>query len=431
VEPLAAPREWPPVAEAAPEPSQPTAHDSRYLGLEEAVAHRSLQAPAQLYPEPVARKPPKRRDDVPLFIGSWTGTRNDWTGDVGISFVAEAKCTVTALGRSADVPLTETATVTLWLTETQEVLAAADVGPCSPVEGHYAFEAIGSGAGVELQAGMEYRLTQRCRSRMPDKWFDGRATAEEAAAWSASQYARFVGGVCRNGQGFPGREDGEHRRAGMVNFKVAQVCLNVRPVSRTELASTAAGIAFIEAGGDPAAIDGYVAVIAHVLALLVDELAALPGLEVLIVVAQDEALHKRVRLEPAEGEAELSRELAGSAEGVPACTVFDHRFASEVVSFAQRYNGEVDELGSPMDGAFVVSCRSGQVLAAAARIFRGHRLVGGTELVATLGGGVALSRSASGDVTALFAPEVRQGRALLMKPGALGQPASSAQPRQA
>jgi len=421
-----------PGSESSTEPPRTTGMEGDILTSDDVLATSSLPA-VESHTEPPVSKLAACTEAVPFFSGSWPGTRNDWNGDVGVSFVAKAKCRITALGRHADVALSEAVQVTLWTAETQEALAVADVGPGSQVEGGYAFEALGS--EVELQAGREYRLTQRCRGRMPDKWFDGRATAEEVTAQTALQFVKFVGGVCRNSFGFPSREDGEYRRAGIVNFKVMQDVLDIVAVTRAELAQQVARAAVAEVPEDPCCLDTYLSVVAGLLALIADELAVLPSAPAAVVIAEEEALKGIVQLEGAvlaseaavpedaapgpPAAAGLSDKGAASGEGVASAiarSVFEHRFAEELVDAARgRRGGCVGEPGSPLEGAFVVS-RGGRVLAAEARVLRGSRPVSGAELVAMLGAGMVFSRSAAGSITALLAPEVGQGRALLVKP---------------
>lgn len=395
----------------AEQPEEPQEDVLKFPGTD-GNAFRSegaLVSMSQLAESPASRT--GRPDDMPFFTGNWSGTRNDWTGDVGISFIVRANCRITALGRHADIALSEMATVTLWLAETQEVLAVADVGPSSQVEGSYAFEALSS--EVEAHAGTEYRLTQRCRGRMPDKWFDGCATREEVMSQTASHCAQFVGGVCRNGYGYPGREDGEHRRAGVVNFKVARVSLELVAVGRAELARRIALAAAAEAPGDRRAAAAYLSVVAGLLALLADELALVPGAAATVVVAEEAALRGLARLE---GE-------APAAEG--AADVADPGFAEALVAAARAGRGPAPPApggapGGPLGAACVVG-PDGRVLAASARVLRGGRPAGGAELVAALGAGLVLSRSAAGAVTALLAPEVGRGRALLLA-GEAGPP---------
>ena len=49
--------------------------------------------------------------------------------------------------------------------------------------------------------------------------FNLRSARQELAGKSWASLARFLGGVCRNGPGFPNRLDGALRRPGIVNFK--------------------------------------------------------------------------------------------------------------------------------------------------------------------------------------------------------------------
>jgi len=360
---------------------------------------------------------PKRPRDTAFFSTSWVGARNDWNGDVGIIIVIETACTITALGRHVyDTELSEIATVTLWHAATQKVAAVAHVGPCSEVEGHYAFDALDS--PVRAQAGEEYRLTLRCRGGMPDKWYDGKATAAEVAAHCAPGHVRFVGGVCRNNYGYPNREDGEFRRAGIVNFKILVEPVEMLPVTKAELASKITHSAALGAYGDPGATDETLSIVAGLLALLVDELAALPGITASVVVAHDELIQQRLHLEPADTAADLSHELAGKVPGVQASSVHGQRFARELVSFARQHsstgtNGS-PALDDPLEGAFVVSSRTGCVLAAAARLFRGPQPLTAAELVATLGSGMAFVRSADGAVAAFLAPDAQKGCAFVI-----------------
>lgn len=157
---------------------------------------------------------------MPYFLGSWSGTRNNWYGDVGISFVAQKTFKIVSLGRHHHdkTGLKHTAPVTLWSVETQRKLAVLDIGPHSVKEGHYHWEPIDS-PGVTVTQGREYRLTQACTPGMEDKWYDEAITFEEVEAMAATGYARFVGGVNESGFGYPESENGQFRRPGIVNFK--------------------------------------------------------------------------------------------------------------------------------------------------------------------------------------------------------------------
>merc|ERR1719265_2019574 len=163
--------------------------------------------------------PPPATDDVAsgaFFAGDRAGTRNDFTGDVGIDFRANSDFTITQLGRHFDgAGLAEAKVVTLWSTATREALAQVTVGPDSSVEGKYAFAALEE--AVTLTSGQEYRLSQQCTSGMRDRWYDA---YDKSAGDAMSDYATFIGGVYNVGFGFPGNNDGAGRRAGLVNFKV-------------------------------------------------------------------------------------------------------------------------------------------------------------------------------------------------------------------
>ncbi|CAE8619905.1 unnamed protein product [Polarella glacialis] len=252
-----------------------------------ASAVRNLQLQKSRVQRQASPPPVPRREDPasrPFFTGRWPGGRNDYGGEAGIRFVAAVSSEVTALGRLAEPPLMEGTVVTLWQTDTQEPLATAEVGPKSRVEGNYAWEPLTD--ELVLHAGKEYRLTQRCRANMPDRWCDARATAEEVAVGSWASLASFVGGVARNSAGFPNREDGDLRRAGMVNFKAM-----LRPspgpamqlVSREQLAHSLARATAADEqrrGGGPQEVEGRLAALACLLELFVDELANLePGTE--------------------------------------------------------------------------------------------------------------------------------------------------------
>lgn len=176
---------------------------------------------------------------TPLFAARWVvlntqsselvsgegAMRNDWSGDVGFRFVPRTSLLITALGRQAVIgQLREAADVTLWSVENQAATATATVGPSSTVEGGYAFAPLRQ--EVLLQAGREYRLSQRCTAGMADPWFDGTVAHEQLAQWSAAACVDFLGAVFAEGYGYPSRIDFDtrfptpSRRAGMLNFKM-------------------------------------------------------------------------------------------------------------------------------------------------------------------------------------------------------------------
>merc|ERR1719329_758126 len=152
-----------------------------------------------------------------FFAGDWAGTRNDFTGEVGIDFRATQDFTITQLGRHINGDsLAEAKLVTLWSTATRSALAQILVGPDSTVDGNYAFA--GLDQPVKVESGQEYRISQQCTRGMRDRWFDGKAPD---AADAMSDLATFIGGVYKSGFGYPQNNDGAGRRAGMVNFKIA------------------------------------------------------------------------------------------------------------------------------------------------------------------------------------------------------------------
>lgn len=355
-------------------------------------------------PGPVSAIPPEPAC-IPFFRGNWAGTRNDFTGEVGISFTANIDFTITALGRHVGDIAQDTVTVTLWMSDTQSAITSADVGPSSTREGPYAFEALNH--CVDLKAGYEYRLSQRCVEKMLDPWFDGRATAQEAATQCASKYATFLGGVCRNGFGYPKRYDGEHRRPGMVNFKVVQQGLDIVPVTREEMAEALARFALAEEPMDEETANNYILVLSAVLTVLANELADVPGASAYVVVVPEDALGE-LYLQQCSTNTDLTSTGNGSTP-----SIFDARFKHKLASFAQSFRGRIDEEGGPMEGAIVLSHCTGQVVGAALQIFCNNaELLGAADLMTVLGRGMAFTRSEQGSITAFPGMSVRQGQAL-------------------
>ncbi|CAE8583485.1 unnamed protein product, partial [Polarella glacialis] len=364
----------------------------------------------QASPPPV----PRREDPAsrPFFTGRWPGGRNDYGGEAGIRFVAAVSSEVTALGRLAEPPLMEGSVVTLWQTDTQEPLATAEVGPKSRVEGNYAWEPLTD--ELVLHAGKEYRLTQRCRANMPDRWCDARATAEEVAVGSWASLASFVGGVARNSAGFPNREDGDLRRAGMVNFKAM-----LRPspgpamqlVSREQLAHSLARATAADEqrrGGGPQEVEGRLAALACLLELFVDELANL-----------DLPASAMALLAPEEELRELAMEAQMSSQG---CSIFDSTGLARQLARQARRCGHRDA------GLLLVDACSGEVLGLCPRpraVGSGACLAPGLasvsfdergtgrplaawELAERLQHGLALARGVGGQVDAFLPDEVNR-----------------------
>jgi len=159
----------------------------------------------------------------PYFVGSWSGQRNNWYGDVGYAFVPQKDFTILSLGRHHhnSTGLTMTVPVTLWSVEDKAPLAICNVGHSSPKEGHYRWEPVDP-PGVAVKAGREYRITQQCTPMMEDKWYDLQVSELEIESMAATGLARFIGGVNQSGPGYPENADGQFRRPGMVNFKLKE-----------------------------------------------------------------------------------------------------------------------------------------------------------------------------------------------------------------
>mmetsp|Transcript_85400 Transcript_85400/g.236664 ORF Transcript_85400/g.236664 Transcript_85400/m.236664 type:complete len:192 (+) Transcript_85400:251-826(+) len=187
------------------------------------------------------------------------------------------------------------------------------------MENNYAFEDLGECA-VEAQAGVEYRLSLRCQGGMRDCWYDDSPEPEElelAAQRPSARCVRFLGGACRNGDGYPNREDGTLRRAGMVNFRLVRRCLDFRVVSKRGMARRVALAAAADAVDDPQLLDTCVSIAATILALLVDELPT-SGVPALVLLVPEELLcsGRPVRPETAEAEAEFVQGLLGMDGGI-------------------------------------------------------------------------------------------------------------------
>jgi hypothetical protein len=220
----------------------------------------------------------------------------------------------------------------------------------------------------------------------------------------------------RNGAGYPHKEDGQHRRAGMVNFRISlqghgapdailDPCVEVVAVTREQLAQRVASCCSQEeAGNNPQALDSYMSVAARLLALLADEFGNVQrGPSALVVIAPQEEIRSNLRFdEPAN--------TRGRSRG----TVFSDRFPADVegVGLSLKEPRILDRYGGPMDGAFLVSHLNGEVIGADVQIFGrrfGARRLSAAGVAATLSRGIALSRSEQGHVTVFLPAEVQRG----------------------
>eukprot|EP00439_Symbiodinium_sp_Y106_P060137 s3078_g8.t2 len=288
----------------------------------------------------VPREDPASR---PFWCGRWPGARNDYEGEAGFRFLVHLDCEVTALGRPCEPPLMEAAAVSLWHAASQDLLASIAVGPASRVEGSYAWERLPE--AIVLRPGQEYRLTLRCRANMQDRWSDATCAAEEAAAESWAALASFLGGACKNANGFPGRTDGDLRRPGIVNFKALLRPSNepaLRDVGREAFARSLAASAAAEArAGDE--VESRLAALAGLVALFVDEIR-LPAMALL---GAEEEL-QLIAASAAACSPTGALELAG-------CGIFDSRALCQEMSRTARRSG-LDA------GLLLVGALTGEVL---------------------------------------------------------------------
>lgn len=358
---------------------------------------------------------------APYFSGRWVGGRNDWAGEVGVRFRVQLDCEVTALGRAAEKPLLETIPVTLWSAETQAPLAMVDVGPASRVESAYAWEPLA--AHVQLRAGEEYRLTQRCRPKMLDRWFDGKAVQEDLEKETWVSLAHFLGGVCRNDVGYPSREDGELRRAGMVNFKAipSRNTAQLTPVTEAELAQRLALVAASEEESlGSTEIEARLLVLAGVLALLLEDLDIWPGTPVIAVVGPEPDFPQLVSRSPP----------LSPRSSLKSCSVMAGVDSTEIAAELARFT----RLWGLQGGGFMlIGWRTGEVLHLGRRPYKvdsspsvdGSPLAstdakreprGGllepAEIAAGLGQGVVIARSYTGEVTVFLPADARHQRGL-------------------
>eukprot|EP00992_Anisonema_acinus_P012480 TRINITY_DN8143_c0_g1_i1.p1 TRINITY_DN8143_c0_g1~~TRINITY_DN8143_c0_g1_i1.p1 ORF type:complete len:206 (-),score=19.42 TRINITY_DN8143_c0_g1_i1:92-709(-) len=153
---------------------------------------------------------------TPWFLEARIGNRNNHNGEIGVRFTPQRNLQVTHLGRALfNGGLANSVTVTIWRVSDESVVTSASVGPSSAVEGGFAFETLP--ASVELQASVEYRLSQLCFFGMTDRWYDGYDVANHD-----SSAAVFLGG-CYSNVGFPaGTYTATDRWTGMVNFKFVE-----------------------------------------------------------------------------------------------------------------------------------------------------------------------------------------------------------------
>lgn len=257
---------------------------------------------------------------------------------------------------------------------------------------------------------------------MQDRWCDAKLDAETAAAASWPSLGAFLGGVVRNKHDFPNRPDGDFRRPGIVNFKAL-----VGPQSQPALASVTRGVLAKrlartiaeearQTGAAMQEVEGRLAALAGVLALLVDEMAALdpPATATALLAPEDE-----LRRIAAGAASALSLPAPGGLE-LAGCGIFESEQLLKRMSRAARKSGLRD------CGLLLVGAHTGEVIGLCPRPrsaggagdptsgvgFDGtgsSRPLAAWELVARLASGIAFARKASGEVVTFQADEVQGG----------------------
>ena len=114
-----------------------------------------------------------------FFTVPYTGTRNDFTGQVGYSMRPASAFTIVALGRSVSTAIAGSHTVRLWRQSTGLLEASAVITGASPVDAlGYAYELLGTPFTVTSDA--VYYLTSTEASG-GDKWRDSGSLASHSA----------------------------------------------------------------------------------------------------------------------------------------------------------------------------------------------------------------------------------------------------------
>lgn len=145
-----------------------------------------------------------------LFVQSYTGQRNNFSGQVGFAFVPAAPLSVTALGRSVSGGVLQSShLVTIWDATTKESLAQVSVSSASSVDA-YGFAFAPLAGPVALQPGRSYCLTSS-EVAGGDPWMDiGEIRAHLAVAdvgpgvyTVGSSYPESSYGADEQGYGLP------------------------------------------------------------------------------------------------------------------------------------------------------------------------------------------------------------------------------------
>ena len=99
----------------------------------------------------------------------YSGTRNNFTGQIGYEFTPSENIQVAALGRPVSGSMNDSHTIRIWDTTTSSVVASASVTSSSPTDSlGYKYETIST---VTLVSGRAYRITSTETSG-GDQWMD-------------------------------------------------------------------------------------------------------------------------------------------------------------------------------------------------------------------------------------------------------------------
>lgn len=158
----------------------------------------------------------------------------------------------------------------------------------------------------------------------------------------------------------------------------------------------------------------YAATLARVLDLLTGSLAKVPGSAALVIVAPKREV-ATLDLDYTDG-GQLTQELAG-------VNVLHESFEKSLSSCAWCYAGEVDQQGRPIESAFVIDHKTGEVTAALAffqsqsgGFMSADDCMNVVDIASSIGLGVVFSRSKQGIVTVFPAAEVQWSRGFQVEP---------------
>ncbi|MHB9129917.1 MAG: chitobiase/beta-hexosaminidase C-terminal domain-containing protein [Armatimonadota bacterium] len=132
---------------------------------------------------------------VNYFTTSYTGNRNDFTGNLGYAFTPTTNIQIWALGRAVSGSMTQSHAVKIWRESDHSVVASVTVTPSSPTDS-LGYKYISFSAPITLSSGVAYRITSY-ESSGGDYWLDGTVS-------NHSSVATITGSVYASGDVYPG-----------------------------------------------------------------------------------------------------------------------------------------------------------------------------------------------------------------------------------